>query len=111
MNGWGDCLERIGNTGEEVATLRCIPILMKNVVNGFFLFSGSTALFLIIWAAIMLLNSGGDAKKIESARKILTYAILGLVLILLSFTIVNFVSFVSGVPCIRFDAVGFDTCP
>ncbi len=108
---WGDCLEPISSSpGDKVATLRCVPVVLKYLVNGGLMFAGGTALFFLIYAGIQLVNSGGDAKKLESARRTMTFAIVGLILILLSFTIINFVSFVSGVPCINFAAVGFDTC-
>jgi hypothetical protein len=112
MEFWGDCLKNFeGSPGEQVATLRCIPYVMKNIVNGFLIFSGTTALIFLIYAGFMLLNSGGDAKKVESAKRTITFAFLGLAIILMSFFIVNFVSFVSGVPCVSFGAVGFDSCP
>lgn len=95
-------------TSEGVATLSCIPAVFQNVINGALLFSGVVALFFIILGGIKLMLSQGDPKQVEGARHTLTYAILGLVLILLSFLILNFISSVTRVPCIL--KFGFESC-
>lgn len=46
------------------------------------------------------MNSAGDPKKLEAARNNLTYGILGLLLVLFSFLIINVISIVTRVPCI-----------
>lgn len=50
------------------------------------------AIVFIILSGIQWIASGGDEKKIEGARKRLTYSIIGLVVVLASFAIVSFVS-------------------
>lgn len=49
------------------------------------------ALIFIIISGIKWITAGGDKTKVQSARGTLTYAIIGLILALLSFFIVNFV--------------------
>ncbi|PIY94312.1 MAG: hypothetical protein CO135_00315 [Candidatus Levybacteria bacterium CG_4_9_14_3_um_filter_35_16] len=102
--GWDKCLAE----GTDVATLQCIPIVLKNVVNAALIFSGSIALILVILSGIKFITSKGDQKQVDTAKRTLTYAILGLIIILLSFFIIQFVSFVTGVQCIN--AFGFDNC-
>lgn len=84
----------------QVATLDCVPIIIGNVVFWLLVFAGIVALFLIIISGFKFVTSGGEPKKAEGARKTLTYAIIGLVLILLSFAIVRFIADVTGVGCI-----------
>ncbi len=91
---WDTCLDN------NVATLRCIPIVLQNIISAALLFSGVVALFLIIYSGIKLVYSGGDQKQVQSARQIMTYAILGLVLVLLSFGIIYFISYLTRVDCI-----------
>lgn len=100
---WGDCV-----TKEGVATLRCIPMVFQNILNAALIFSGITALAFIILSGFKLMYSGGDPKRIQDAHKTLTFAIIGLVLILASFFIVNMISYFTGVECIKF--FGFDNC-
>jgi len=99
---WGSCMDN------GVATLQCIPIVLKNVVTAALIFSGTIALILVILSGIKFITSKGDQKQVDLAKRTLTYAILGLIIILLSFFIIQFVSFVTGVQCIN--AFGFDNC-
>lgn len=99
---WGSCVV------DGVATLSCVPVVFVNVVNAALTFSGVTALIFIIYSGLVLMNSGGDQKKVASAKGTLTYAIIGLVLILLAFGIVNFIGAVTGVSC--FSNFGFTSC-
>ena len=55
------------------------------------------ALFFLIFSGIQWIMSSGDKQKIEAARNRLTYALLGLVLLFLSFFIVNVVMHFFGV--------------
>ena len=99
---WDKCLEK------GVATLNCIPIVFSNILNWALAFAGVAALFLIILSGIKFITSGGDPKQVEGARKTLTYAIIGLLIILFSFFIINIISYVTGVNCIKL--FGFDNC-
>lgn len=100
--------QSVCNFNAGAPSLQCIFPLFKNVINAALMFAGIVALFFIIWSGIQLVRSGGDAKQVEGARKTLTFAILGLVLILLSFFIINFISYLTGVDCIR--EFGFAQC-
>ena len=89
---WASCLEN-----GDVATLACIPVVINNVINAALVFSGVIALVLIIYSGIKYITSRGDQTAIESAKKTLTYAIIGLIVIFLSFFIVNLISTLTGV--------------
>ena len=93
---------------EGVATLKCIPFVFQNIVNWTLIFAAVVAIFFIMFAGIKFLRSGGQEKLIEDARNTLTYAIIGLVIILLSFFIINVISDITGVGCIK--QFGFDNC-
>lgn len=49
------------------------------------------ALFVIIFGAIQWIASEGDKQKLEGARKRIIFAIIGLIIVLLAFFIVNFI--------------------
>ncbi len=106
MDIWKNCFYK-GVNG-EVLTFNCIPYLFQNLLTWLFAFAGIAALFFIIFAGIKFITSGGDAKQVESARKTLTYAIIGLVVILLSGLILNLVSDITNVGCI--EMFGFTNC-
>src|SRR6266550_2158932 len=86
---WGTCVEN------GVATLRCIPVVFQNVVTAALMFVGATAVFFIIYAGIRFVTSGGDPKQVASARQIMTYAIIGLILVLSSFAIIFFIGYLT----------------
>lgn len=49
-------------------------------------------LFFFIWGAIEWITAGSDSKKTEQARSRITNAVIGLVILVFSFTILSFVS-------------------
>jgi hypothetical protein len=87
---WGDCVVN------GVATLRCIPVLFNNLVSAALMFVGVVAIIMIIYGGIKFINSGGDQKATTEARKILTFAVLGVILVLGSFAIIYFIGFLTG---------------
>lgn len=100
---WDNCV-----TAEGVATLQCIPTVFNNLVTAALFFSGIIAVFIIVMSGIKFITSGGDPKQVEGAKGTLTYAIIGLVLILLSFFIINIIAGITGAECIKL--FGFDNC-
>lgn len=101
---WASCSRQLrlpnGTLTSSVPTLSCFFGIVASLVMYLLLFSGVVALVLIIYSGIRLITSGGDPKGIDRAKKILTYSMAGLILIFLSFLILNFVSYVTGVSCI-----------
>ena len=105
---WPDsCLDKSVDPA-GVATLSCIPAVLHNVLLWLFGLAGIAAAFLIIYSGIRFLTSGGDPKQVEGARKTMTYAIIGLVIILTSFFIIQAIGIITGATCIS--VFGFDNC-
>ena len=97
----GGCVQDVYDTagnviGNDVATLSCIPAIFRNVVFAAFLFAGVVALFFIVYAGIRFITSRGDPKAVEGAKQTLTWAIIGLIVIILSFTIINLIADFTG---------------
>ena len=87
---WGSCLEG------DVATLKCLPIVINNVINFALAFSGTVALVIVIYAAYKYISSRGDQAKIDEAKKTLTYALIGMVFIFGAFFIVKLIADLTG---------------
>jgi hypothetical protein len=81
---------------QKIGTLNCIPYFLRNIVNAVFILAAAVAVILIIFSGIRLLISGGDVEKVARAKKSLTFTIIGLVIILLSFVIINLLGRVTG---------------
>lgn len=90
-----------GKVVDQVSTLNCVPAVFSNVLTGLLMLAGTFALFLFIFSAYKYINSGGDAKRLEGARGTLIQGILGLLVVLFSFLIIQIISNVANVPCIR----------
>jgi uncharacterized membrane protein len=100
---WGNCVDANG-----VASLKCIPVVFSNLVKAALMFVGAVAVILIIWAGIVFIRSGGDPKQVQNARAIITYAIIGLVIVLCSFAIIFLISYLTGAKCI--ETLSFTSC-
>ena len=82
-----------------IATLRCIPVFLENIINMAAVLAGVATIFFIVWGGIRFITSGGDPAKVEGARKTITYAIVGFVIIVLAFVIIKVFSGITGVEC------------
>ena len=91
-----------------VATLRCLPDVFNNLIQGALMFAGAVAVILTIYGGIRLGMSGGDPKQVQAAQGILKYAIFGLIIVLSSFGIIFLISYLTGAECIT--TLGFDGC-
>lgn len=100
---WTNCISR-----EGIPQLSCIPLIFQNIVMAALIFASVVALFFILYAGFKYVTSGGDPKQVQSAQATLTYAIIGLIVILLSFFIISLIGYITGANCIN--QFGFDTC-
>ncbi len=65
-------------------------VLAVNVSNWILGIVGSLTLVMFIWGGIMFMISGGASDKIGQAKKILIASIVGLVIVVSSWLIINF---------------------
>lgn len=65
--------------------------IMKNILNAIFSIVGIIAVAMIVWGGIQLMISGGEEQKREAAKKTITYAIIGLIVVILSSAILEFI--------------------
>jgi hypothetical protein len=91
------------STNEIINIQPPVGVPLGGLKNGFFnmvlgngvvlLLTGASilALMFILWGAIGWILSGGDKTKIQAARNRIMYAIIGLIICLLAFTIVTFI--------------------
>ncbi|OGH10872.1 MAG: hypothetical protein A2857_00975 [Candidatus Levybacteria bacterium RIFCSPHIGHO2_01_FULL_36_15] len=78
----------------DVPTLLCIFSALQNIVNALLFFAAFVALFFIMYSGVKFLLATGNPEKIDSAKKTATYAIIGLVLVILAFAVINFLSYI-----------------
>jgi hypothetical protein len=66
--------------------------LVIAIINWVLAFAGAVAVLFIIYAGVQYLTSAGNDKRTEAAKKTLTYAVIGLIVIILAKVIVTFVT-------------------
>lgn len=92
----------------EIVTLGCATVLFQNLIFWALTFAGIVALVLLIVGGIKYITSGGDAKAADGAKKTITWALIGLVVILMSFAVLSLIAGITGVKCIT--KFGFNSC-
>ena len=65
--------------------------LLTNSLNLTYFIAGIIAVIVIIVAGLMYATSSGDSGRVAKAKNLLTYAIVGLVVVMSAFVITNFV--------------------
>jgi len=64
-----------------------IRVTVARILQYAFVFLGIVVVGIIVYAGFSFVTSGGDPKKVQGARQIMTFAIIGLIIVLLSFAI------------------------
>ena len=64
---------------------------LKNATNTVLFIAGALAVIMIIYGSIRFMTAHGNEKQVESARLIVTYSVIGLIIALLAYALVNFV--------------------
>lgn len=65
---------------------------VTSIINYLLLFLGLLLLVIIIYAGFLIINSNGDDEALTKGRTIIMYALVGVIIIVLSYTIVNFIT-------------------
>jgi len=89
-------------TKNGVATIDSLVPLFKNAVNGITAFAGVVLFIVIVMAGFTYLFSGGDAKQLEKAKNAFTYAIIGLIVIISAYLILQLIGLFTGVNITEF---------
>lgn len=75
----------------KVPTINCIGDLIVVVLNSALAFAGIIIVVMIIFAGYKFITSRGDAAAIDSARKTIIFAIVGLFVIMLSYAFISLI--------------------
>lgn len=66
-------------------------VLLTNILNLAYFVAGIIAVVVIIIAGIMYVASSGDSSRVNIAKNALTYALVGLIVVVSAFALTNFV--------------------
>ena len=65
--------------------------VVKNIISILFWIIGILAVIVIIYAGIIFITAAGNPGKVAQAKTMIIYAVIGLAVAILAYTIVNFV--------------------
>jgi len=83
--GGGNGSAVCASSGETAAPLA------RTIVNTLLIILGMISVIMIVIGGVKYTTSNGDSASVKSAKDTILYAIIGLILAILSFSIVNFV--------------------
>lgn len=85
----------IHNVG-GVATIKGLEGIFSNLVSSVLGLAGIALFIMLLIGGFKYLTSGGNPKSLESAKNTITYAIIGIVLVALTFLILEFIRISTG---------------
>ncbi len=100
MATWTECFSDLAEA-QDVAQISCLEPLFKNLVQTVVALAGVALFVMLLFGGFTFLFSGGDQKKLEAARGTITNAIIGIVVIVSAFLILNTISVFTGVKDIK----------
>lgn len=68
-----------------------LPAFITNIVNIMLFLAGVVAVIMIIIGGIRFVVSNGDSGSVKSAKDTVLYSVIGLIVVILAYAIVNFV--------------------
>ena len=73
------------------STISDLPTVVNNIINIILYIVGILAVVMVIFGGIQYATSAGDTAKVTKAKNTILYGIVGLVIAILAYAIVNFV--------------------
>jgi len=83
-----NCLTAVNNIAPSNTNLETG---IKNIINGVIYILGFIAVAVVIYGGVQYTLSAGAADKVKNAKNTILYGIIGLIVAVLAFAIVNFV--------------------
>jgi len=88
----GSCGDFSNQTPDENTIFLQACNAISNAINYIFIAAGFLAVIFVIYGGYVLLTSGGDSSKIESGKKMIIWAIIGIVIVAFAKFAVYFVT-------------------
>lgn len=82
--------DAVNDIGGDTET-RTVTGIVKVIINVLLYFIGALSVIMIIFGGFKYVTSAGDSNGVSSAKSTIMYAVIGLIVSVLAFTLVNFV--------------------
>ena len=100
------CVGATATGTTDVATLQGFECLFYNILSVALRLIGLAMFLMLLFGGFKYLTSGGDPKAVEAAKATLTTAVTGLVLAVLAWFILSFISKFTGIGNLLFFQLG-----
>lgn len=87
----------------EPASFSDLNTLFETIVSGILSLGGIVLLIMLLLGGFKYITSGGDPKAAEGAKNTITYAIVGLVLLVGSYILLQTIGVITGVDLDTFE--------
>lgn len=100
MASW-DCTEKFAGD-IEVPTIKCFEVIFERILTVIVSLAALALFIMLVIGGLRFLTSGGDQKATESAKQTMTYAVMGLGLMVLAYLIFRLIEAFTGVEVLKF---------
>jgi TRAP-type C4-dicarboxylate transport system permease small subunit len=83
-------------TVDDVATLRGLEGLVENITRSLLYVAAIVLFVMLLVGGFKFITSGGDPKGLDSARKTITYALIGIILIACAYLVLVLIRQITG---------------
>jgi hypothetical protein len=90
-----------GDTEAPVATIQGLECLIANIFIVFITIIGLAGFVMFIVASFRWMTSGGNTKGVETARNTFTFVVIGIIVALSAYIIINLIAAFTGINIIR----------
>jgi hypothetical protein len=91
----------VSGKDNDVATIQGLECLIANVFTVIITLIGLSAFVMLIVGSVRWLVSGGNSSNLDKAKSTMTYAIIGIVVTLSAFIVINLIAGFTGVESIK----------
>ncbi|HYG84362.1 MAG TPA: pilin [Verrucomicrobiae bacterium] len=67
------------------------PTILRNIINIMLFIIGAIAVLMIVIGGLRYVTSGGDSASVTGAKNTVLYAVIGLIVAIMAYGIVNFI--------------------
>lgn len=94
------------HSAPDVAQLSDLADVFRSVIGKLLAFGGIVLLIVLLIGGFKYLTAGSDPKAVESAKKTLSSAIIGIVLVVASYLIISLIQQITGANVTEFNIIG-----
>ena len=91
LRGGANAAQGDGQVGSEETGFFDPDGMFERIVNAFLFIIGAVAVIMLVYGGFRYVTSGGDASAVTAAKNTILYAVIGIIVAILAYAIVDFV--------------------